>query len=143
MHNSAGRIAPGVDVRAAGGYVIWWPAAGLAVDHPDSLAPWPAGLLALLLPPPRPRTIAAPIAVPDRYIRAAVERGCERIRQAPQGSRNSTLNSEAYALARLIGSALGERELVATLAEAAAAAGLPPREIASTLNSALGARSAA
>jgi hypothetical protein len=143
LRNSAGRIAVGIDVRATGGYVIWWPASGLAVDHPDTLATWPDWLLAILLPPPRPRTPSAPIAVPDCYIRAAVERGRERIRQAPEGCRNSTLNSEAYALARFVAAgAIGERELVHALAAAATAAGLLPREIASTLASALRARGA-
>lgn len=142
LRNSAGRLASGVDIRAGGGYVIWWPALGLAVDHPNSLAPWPGGLLALLLPSPRPRAPAAGIAVSDRYVRAAVEQGCTRIRQAPEGSRNDTLNSEAYALARLIGPALGARELAAALADAALAAGLSHNEIAATLQSALGARRA-
>jgi hypothetical protein len=86
----------------------------------------------------------APIAVPDCYVRAAIEQGCERIRRAPKGTRNDTLNSEAYGLARFIEEgAIGERELAAVLADAAAAAGLPAREIASTLASALGARRAA
>lgn len=143
LHNSAGKIAHGIDVRATGGYVIWWPATELAVDHPDTLAPWPHWFLTILLPPPRPCASSSPIAVPDRYVRAAVEQGCARIRQAPEGTRNSTLNSEAYALARFIGSGIDERKLVTALADAATAAGLPASEIASTLNSALGARGTA
>jgi hypothetical protein len=43
---SQGRIAPGVDVRADGGYVIWWPREGLpAEDWP--ICEWPDWLLAL------------------------------------------------------------------------------------------------
>src|SRR5262249_16654349 len=41
---SAGRIAPGIDVRADGGYAIWWPREGLPVeDHP--ICEWPDWLL--------------------------------------------------------------------------------------------------
>jgi hypothetical protein len=144
LRNSESKIAPGVDVRATGGYMIWWPALGLAVDYPQRLAPWPGWLLAMLLPPPKPRALAAPITVPDLYVRAAVESGCERVRRAPKGCRNSTLNSEAFALARFVETgAIGERKLADALADAAAAAGLPAHEIAGTLASALRARGAA
>ncbi|HBK06390.1 MAG TPA: hypothetical protein DDZ81_11075 [Acetobacteraceae bacterium] len=44
MANSASRIAPGVDVRGAGGYFVWWPAAGFFVTG-DAWATWPAWLL--------------------------------------------------------------------------------------------------
>ena len=45
---SAGKIAPGVDVRADGGYVIWWPTAGLPIVSNADIAPWPVWLLDLL-----------------------------------------------------------------------------------------------
>jgi hypothetical protein len=42
---STGRVAPGVDVRADGGYAIWWPREGLPVeDWP--ICEWPDWLLA-------------------------------------------------------------------------------------------------
>jgi hypothetical protein len=38
---SASRIAPGVDVKADGGYVIWWPAAGCDPLMREPLEDWP------------------------------------------------------------------------------------------------------
>src|SRR5262245_5461024 len=60
---SAGRIVPGIDVRANGGYIIWWPATGLPVLRPAPLADWPQWLLddlaPLLKPPPPPRIVVS------------------------------------------------------------------------------------
>jgi hypothetical protein len=49
LRGSVGRIADGVDVRADGNYVIWWPATGLPVANGDLLADWPGDLLAAAL----------------------------------------------------------------------------------------------
>ena len=48
---NAGRVATGVDVRADGGYVIWWPRAGLRVLSDAPVADWPGWLLELARPP--------------------------------------------------------------------------------------------
>ena len=49
---SASKVAPGVDVKTQGGYVIWWPAHGLeAVGDLDDVSEAPAWLLDLLRKP--------------------------------------------------------------------------------------------
>jgi hypothetical protein len=53
---SVSRIAPGIDVRADGGYVVWWPAAGEPVQCDAAPAPWPQWLLDALTPPPARRS---------------------------------------------------------------------------------------
>jgi Bifunctional DNA primase/polymerase, N-terminal len=50
---SAGRIASGVAVRATGGYVIWWPAAGLPMLCENLVVQWPEWLRHQLSSPPR------------------------------------------------------------------------------------------
>jgi hypothetical protein len=49
LRGSVNRIAPGVDVRADGGYVIDWSREGLPVANADKLEPWPEWLLAAAL----------------------------------------------------------------------------------------------
>jgi hypothetical protein len=46
IRNSASKIAPGIDVRGEGGYIIWWPAHGLeAIGSLEGMTPPPQWLL--------------------------------------------------------------------------------------------------
>jgi hypothetical protein len=100
---SAGKIAPGVDVRAAGGYVIWWPAAGLPVLRDSPISPWPSWLY-----PPEPRRPNAndrlnPVPGLSHYAEAALDSACRRILAASDGVQEATLNGEAFAIGTLAG----------------------------------------
>ncbi len=145
----AGRAIAGVDGRADGGYVVWWPAAGEPVLCDAPPAVWPDWLLYELTPPPAAPPAAAwqpPAALSDhhsrsRYASAALRHASERVARAGTGERNSTLNTEAYGLGRLVAAELLDGQAVAdALAAAAVAAGLVPREIEATLRSAFAAR---
>src|SRR6516164_2343900 len=59
IRGTAGKIAPGVDTRGAGGYLIWWPGTGLPVLSDAPLAPWPEWLLAEFRPKLRPSVPAS------------------------------------------------------------------------------------
>lgn len=145
LGNTCGRLGPGLDTRAAGGYVIlppsvhpsggtyiWW-------DESAPIAPLPPWLLRLLTDWPIPATLRA-LKVGDGYVRAAVEREAENVATAPQGRRNETLNVATFSLARLIGERLSESELVTAMLDAAAACGLPAAEARRTIASAIRAR---
>jgi hypothetical protein len=110
-------IASGVDTRADGGYIIWWPAAGLPILSPAPVADWPKwfalpALSAPSLTPPRPAVTERPIAV--GYGAAALERAYGRILGAVAGEQERTLTFESLSIGSLV--AGGELDLGAVRA---------------------------
>ena len=73
-----------------------------------------------------------------RYAIAALRNAVGRVATARQGTRNYTLNTECYGIARFIADGhLTAAEIANSLAVAARQAGLPPHETECTLKSAL------
>ncbi|WP_282702787.1 bifunctional DNA primase/polymerase [Streptomyces sp. CC219B] len=130
--NSAGRLAPGIDIRGAGGYLV---GPGSRTDHgvyttaPGTAhlppAPCPPALLRLLLPPPRtsPRSSGA-----GDHGQGLVQ----FVLAAHEGQRNTRL---FWAACRAYENGIGPT-LVAPLVEAARATGLTEREARATIASA-------
>jgi Bifunctional DNA primase/polymerase, N-terminal len=117
---SAGRVAPGVDVRASGGYVIWWPAAGLPILSDCEIAAWPAWLL----PASECRTFRsarAPI-IPDDVTLTRLVRVIVRART---GERNNITYWAACRAGDMVASGLmNAQTAAAVIEEAATRAGL-------------------
>jgi hypothetical protein len=139
VKNSSGLIAPGVDVRAGGGYVVWWPAAGLPCrDYPpEGLPDWPTWLRRAIVPPPPPRVVARTMprslnGVPG-IIRVVLE--------SHEGERNRALYWAACRHAEMARAGLISPELAAELLiEAGQQRGLTLNETVATVRSAFGGR---
>ncbi|MFG2529394.1 bifunctional DNA primase/polymerase [Streptomyces sp. NPDC048516] len=132
--NSVGRLAPGIDIRGAGGYLVG-PGSltvhgryALAPDTTQRPAPAPDALLALLTAPPPSARRAPPPGVPPQPAAALVR----FVRTAPAGQRNARL---FWAACRADESGLGQ-ELAARLTEAARHTGLSAQEARATIASA-------
>jgi len=142
-------VGPGIDVRADGGYAIAppslhaaghryvWTRGGQPSDMPD----W----LEHLVDPPRiehravtePMTISAAL---DKWAAAALRGEVERVRHAPDGCRNHTLNRAAFALGQIAGAGIIETaEVESQLHHAALGAGLGEREALLTIRSGISA----
>jgi hypothetical protein len=135
VRNSAGKIAPGVDVRGDGGYVISWWCTGLPCVAPSPIAPWPEWLLTLILPP-----LAKPSRQYDspRNTEAAIAGILRAVSDAAEGSRNAALNWAAFHLGqRVVARQIGRGEAETLLAGAAKAAGLTRIEADRTIASGL------
>lgn len=85
---SASRVAPGVDVRGEGGYVVWWPAHGCStVGAIEDIAEPPQWLLNQIVRP----AASGDAAAADRKIDDASE-------TLREGARNDYLSREAFRL---------------------------------------------
>jgi hypothetical protein len=133
--NSASRLAPGIDIRGAGGYLV---GPGSRTDHgvyatvPGTAhlapAPCPTALLRLLLPPPRharPTTASGSVDAQGHGL-------IQFVLSAHEGQRNTRL---FWAACRAYENGIGA-DLAPALIDAAVHAGLTLREARSTVASA-------
>jgi Bifunctional DNA primase/polymerase, N-terminal len=139
---SAGKIAPGVDVRGEGGYAVWWPADGLPVLSDAPIASWPEWLSEILAPPLRPPPMlhrSARIVSPS-FIETRIEAVLRFVFDAPIRERNSRLY---WAACRVIEMIRGDDldcvtgdQALDELRQIVAPVGLSDREVVLTITSA-------
>jgi hypothetical protein len=145
VRNSSARIGPKIDIRGSGGYAILPPSSHAsgrryALVGGDRPADCPAWVLALLSKPRIAPTQPQPPQVMDAFSRRGtdptssdaarldgiVRAAAERIRIAPEGTRNDTLNRECFGVGGWIDGLGGTVDQVAPALEAAAVAAAQP-----------------
>lgn len=124
LRNSASKIAPGVDIRGDGGYIVVPPSPGYEWRRDAEAAEMPAWLVDLCRPAelvPRPATLAAdrPVALDctdgTPWVRGALAKACDAIRCAADGQKHNTINTEAHGIGGYVPHALPEGEAWAAL----------------------------
>lgn len=146
LRNTAGTLGWLIDTRAHGGYVV---AAGSATtagpyvtvhDTDPDPAPLPGWLVDALtpapMPPQQPVTVELGTGRRAAYLRAAIGRNLDAVRDAPPGQRNRALYGAAVALGQLVaGGALTEDDVTPALLSAALAVGQRETEAVRTIRS--------
>lgn len=157
LRNSAGKLGPGIDIRANGGYVLIAPSQAINSDGTTGVyrrrgdwnhapAPLPDVIVERLLRPDLPRP-AQPPSPPrnghgqhSAYGARALQLEIEALLQTPEGQRNDQLNRAAFCLGQLVaGGELTEDEVEVELTIAAGRVGLTDQEIPRTIRSGLAA----
>lgn len=109
LRNSNGKLAPNVDTRGVGGYVVAPPSPGYTVADDAPIAAMPDWLVAAWTyrppqpppaPPPRPRQHDSAAGSP--YGLAALDAECTAVMQAPFGQQETTLNAAALKIGALV-----------------------------------------
>jgi hypothetical protein len=143
--SGAGKIAPGIDSKADGAYIVVAPSVHPRTRKPyqwlgtltGDLAPMPQALVDRLREPERPSSAHRPAQAPgrpgSRYAEAALRGELERLLalKGTEGTRNDTFAKEAaFSLGQLVASGALNRERTAALLEQAGLEiGLKPGEI--------------
>ena len=142
IRNSAGKLGAGIDVRANGGYVVGpgsrvmdskGEEAEYLVRDNVEIQPLPAFLKELLLSPGAKNPTQASLDT-DSNTEHSIQQAIQAIVSSTEGSRNDTLNKEAY---RLASQGITKDEMHNRLSMAAQAIGLSEAEISKTLSSAI------
>ncbi|MEW2518154.1 DUF3987 domain-containing protein [Actinacidiphila alni] len=145
--NSAGKLGPGLDIRADGGQVVAPPSVSVkgpyTVRDDTDPAPAPEWLVEMIRPAaPRPAlppgSFTAAVGNQDAYTRKAVQAECDAITGALDGMQNDTINRAAFNVGTLVGAgAISEGEARETLLSAAIAGNHPEGRARATINSGL------
>jgi hypothetical protein len=106
VRNSASRIAPGVDVRGDGGYVVWWPAAGCDVLSDVDPVEWPQTFLGKALKPAKLAAAADGENVATTFTADSADGALSsiltRVSNAEDGEKHTTLRDAAILLGGLL-----------------------------------------
>jgi hypothetical protein len=144
LRNSAGKLAPGVDTRGDGGYIIWWPFHLGFGTHKLQLAELPEWIYEKLVERPRPEIVRRPLSsinAPTARLRGLLT----FVTSASEGERNATLFWCANRVREMATwGELSQSQFHAAcshLAQSAVSLGLPRREAERTIASAMRARS--
>ena len=154
IRNSVSGVAPKIDVRGDGGYIIIAPSIngeGQAYSFLNQAPPVhaPEWILTLVRQPLKlpskninqpdssaPTAIMSGLSIIDPYIQKALDEECAKIAGAQQGVRNDTLNKASFAFGTLVGGGeLDEGMARSRLLGAALKCGLPDDEAVRTIDS--------
>jgi hypothetical protein len=160
LRNSAGKVGPGIDVRANGGYVVappsthpngnpyYWVSAPRSRDgridkalqgwYEETLAPLPGWVGAILAPKPpamRPDVPARRRTYDEGDLAMRVlEEECQRVAATPEGTRHDTTFKASAAIGNLVAGGELRVEVAGDwLVDAAVACGLPRDEADTTV----------
>lgn len=144
IRNSTSQLAPKVDVRGTGGYIVVAPSVredGRAYvwesdNEPGEAPGWLLEALKKKVKSEVPATAPTADSTTTTYGRKALELEVGSVATAPVGQRNGALNEAAFALGQLVaGSEVSEAEALDALHRAGKAADLPEGEVKKTVAS--------